>query len=310
MSMTTLTIESRRTLLLTRAADYVELTKPRIGMLVLVTVAVAAFVASWGAPDPALLVSTLAGTALVAASASALNQWLERESDALMERTLDRPLPTGRLSSFEVLLFGAVTVAAGSLCLALAVNLPTALLGLLTWFSYVWVYTPLKSRTSANTMVGAIAGALPILMGCASVDRLPLEFGDVDAVKAAMLFLVLFLWQFPHFMAIAWIYREQYGAAGLKMLPVVDPSGRRAGAQALLAALALIPISLIPLSLRVAGPMYFVCAMGLGASYVAHSVTFCVRRDEDSARGLLRSSLIYLPALMGLLVLLTVFPGF
>ena len=310
MSMPSLTIESRRGLLLARAADYVELTKPRIGMLVLVTVAVAAFVASWGAPNPLLLVNTLLGTALVAASASALNQWLERDSDALMERTVDRPLPAGRLSSVEVLLFGAATVAFGAFYLAISVNVATALLGLLTWFMYVWVYTPLKSRTAANTMIGAVAGALPILMGCAAVERLPMQLSDVDAVKAAMLFLVLFLWQFPHFMAIAWIYRHQYGAAGLKMLPVVDPTGRRAGAQAVLAALALVPISLIPLSLRLAGPLYFVLVLLLGAHYIAHSARFCIYRDEATARGLLKSSLIYLPALMALLVLLTVFPGF
>ena len=310
MSMTSLTIESRRSLLLARAADYVELTKPRIGMLVLVTVAVAAYVASWGAPSPLLLANTLLGTALVAASASALNQWLERDSDALMDRTLDRPLPAGRLSSIEVLLFGAGTAVAGFLFLALAVNVPTALLGLSTWFMYVWVYTPLKSRTAANTMIGAVAGALPILMGCAAVERLPMAFSDVDAVKAAMLFLILFLWQFPHFMAIAWIYRHQYGAAGLKMLPVVDPSGRRAGAQAILAALALLPVSLIPLSLRLAGPLYFVLVLLLGTHYAIHSARFCIHRDEASARGLLKSSLVYLPALMALLVLLTVFPGF
>ena len=229
------------------AADYVELTKPKIAVLVLVTVAVAAFVASWGPPDGWLLLHTLVGTALVAASASALNQWLERDTDALMVRTADRPLPAGRLSGGQVLTFRCRHDRRwASVYLAACVGLLTAALGLLTWAMYVVVYTPLKRRTPANTAVGAVAGALPVLMGWTAVGA-PLD------LRAWSLFLIVFLWQFPHFMAIAWIYRRDYDGAGLKMLSTVDPSGMRAGVQAIMAALVLVPVSLVPCLSQPAG---------------------------------------------------------
>jgi protoheme IX farnesyltransferase len=296
MSTSTLTLVRTRQGILARLADYAELTKPRIAALVLVTVAVAAFVARWGAPDLWLLIHTLVGTTLVASSASALNQWLERRTDGLMPRTVDRPLPAGRLSTGEVLAFGAATIAAGLVYLSLLVNLATAALGLLTWVLYVWVYTPLKSRTPANTAVGAVAGALPVLMGWASTGA-PLGVG------AATLFLIVYLWQFPHFMAIAWIYRAQYAQAGLKMLTVVDPSGWRAAVQALLSALALLPVSVLPALVFQAGPVYIAGAMALGLGQLATVVWFLRRLDEPSARGLLRASLIYLPSLLILLML-------
>ena len=295
MSMTSLAIEETRADAPTRFADYLELTRPRIGALVLVTVTVAAFVAAWGPPDPLLLLSTLLGTTLVAASASALNQWLERETDGSMARTAERPLPSGRLTANQVLLFGGATIVAGTLHLALAVNQVTAAIGLLTWFLYVWVYTPLKTRTSANTAVGAIAGAMPVLMGWSAVAPLNLT--------AIALFLIVFLWQFPHFMAIAWIYRLQYAAAGLKMLPVVDPSGHRAGAQAVIAALLLVPVSLVPAVLNLAGPLYVAWALALSVVQFFCAVAFFVRLDETSARRLLRASLVYLPLVMILLML-------
>ena len=295
MSMTTIVLEETRAAAPARFADYLELTKPRIAALVLVTVTVAAFVAAWGPPNAIDLVNTLLGTALIAASASALNQWLERESDAHMARTADRPMPAGRLNSRQVLSFGAATIVIGTLQLAITVNLLTALLGLLTWFLYVWVYTPLKAHTSANTAIGAIAGAMPVLMGWSAVAPLDL--------KAFALFLIVFLWQFPHFMAIAWIYRDQYAAAGLKMLPVVDPSGHRAGAQAVVAALLLVPVSLVPAVQNLAGPMYFGWALTLSIAQFLCAVAFYVRLDEASARRLLRASLIYLPLLMILLML-------
>ncbi|MBI3838502.1 MAG: protoheme IX farnesyltransferase, partial [Planctomycetia bacterium] len=237
MSMTSLSIETRRAAWLERFGDYVELTKPRITAMVLFTVGVAAVVANWGPPNGWLLLHTLAGTALVAASASALNQWLERDTDAQMARTLDRPLPAGRLTAFQVLGFSVLTIVVGSTYLAAAVGLRTAALGLFTWLLYVWIYTPLKTRTSTNTAVGAVAGALPVLIGWTAVGA-PLD------LRAWSLGLIVFLWQFPHFMAIAWIYRRQYAAAGLKMLSVVDPSGLRPAAQAIVAALVLIPVSL------------------------------------------------------------------
>lgn len=295
MSMTTLVLEETQAAAPSKWADYLELTKPRIGVLVLVTVTVAAFVAAWGPPNATILLNTLLGTSLVAASASALNQWLERDSDALMPRTADRPLPAGRLSSRQVACFGAATIVLGVLYLALAVNPLCASLGLLTWFLYVWVYTPLKSRTSANTAVGAVAGALPVLMGWSAVAPLDL--------KAFTLFLMVFLWQFPHFMAIAWIYRQQYAAAGLKMLPVVDPSGHRAGAQAVIAALVLVPVSLVPAVQDLAGPLYFGWALALSLAQFWCAVMFFSKLDEISARRLLRASLVYLPLIMLLLLL-------
>ncbi len=297
MSTTTLTIDERQSATwLARAADYLELTKPRIAVMVLVTVAVAAFVADWGLPGVWLLANTLAGTALVAASASALNQWLERHTDARMARTADRPLPAGRLTSAQVLWFGAATMVLGILCLAWAVNLLTALVGLLTWVIYVWVYTPLKTRTPSNTAVGAVAGALPVLMGWTAVGA-PLD------LRAWSMFLIVFLWQFPHFMAIAWIYRRDYGAAGLKMLPVVDPSGYRAAAQAIVAALVLLPVSLVPALSRPAAELYFTWALLLGSAQLACAVSFMVQLNDASARRLLLASLVYLPAIMGLLLL-------
>lgn len=276
--------------------DYLELTKPKIAALELVAVTVAAVVASAGSLNVWVLLNTLIGTALVAASASALNQWLEVESDRRMPRTASRPLPAGRLTRREVALFGIVTVVLGLSWLLLAVNLRTAAVGLLTWGLYVWVYTPLKSRTAWNTHVGAVAGALPVMMGWAAVG------GRFD-LAAATLFLIVFLWQFPHFMAIAWIYRREYSAAGLQMLSVVDPSGRRAGVQALCSALALIPASLFPAVVNAAGPWYLAGALLLSLGQLICTVWFLRRLSESAARTLLRASLVYLPALLLLLML-------
>ena len=296
MSTSTIAYEGRSPLV-ARLGDYVELTKPRIAILELVTLSVAALLAGI---DGWLLVHALLGTALVASSASAFNQWLERHSDAQMPRTAERPLPAGRLGSFEVVLFGLVTLIAGVAYLTLKVNLLTAGLGLLTWITYVLVYTPMKYCTPMNTLVGAVAGALPILMGWTAMGQ-PLN------LEGLTLFLVLFLWQFPHFMSIAWIYRQQYEAAGMRMLTVVDPSGMRAGAQAVIVALVLIPVSLVPAVHPLASSafVYFAGALVLGVGQLMCAVLFLMKRDDASARRLLRASLVYLPALMLLLVLAT-----
>lgn len=294
MSMPSLAVDRRMSL--TRAADYLELTKPKIGVMVLITVAVAAFVADWGPPGGWLLLHTLLGTALVAASASALNQWLERDTDALMARTADRPLPAGRLNGTQVLTFGFACIVLGVAYLALCVSWLTAALGLLTWAMYVVVYTPLKRRTPANTAVGAVAGALPVLMGWTAVGA-PLD------LRAWSMFLIVFLWQFPHFMAIAWIYRRDYDGAGLKMLSTVDPSGLRAGVQAILAALVLVPVSLVPCLSQPAAGFLLVWALALGLAQLACAVMFFWQINESSARWLLFASLLYLPAMMGLLAL-------
>ena len=297
MNTSAWTIEPRRAQVLARIVDYVELTKPRISALVLVTVAVAGLVARWGQPDLTMLAHVLLGTALVAASASAINQWLERQRDALMERTADRPLPAGRLSGAEVLTVGCVTVLAGVGYLVMTVGWVTGLLGAVTWLLYTAVYTPLKTRTHWNTAVGAVAGAMPVAMGWSAV-------GGPMGLRGAALFLIVFLWQFPHFMAIAWIYRRQYQRAGIQMITVVDPSGRRAGIQAVLTALALLPISFIPGLLTPAASLYVAGAFVLGAGQLVCATLFLVRQEDASARRLLAASLIYLPVLLLLLTFL------
>ena len=301
MSTSAITLEKRRSAVLSRGLDYLELTKPKIAVLELVTVAAAAVLAGLNFQ---LLLHAMIGTTLVAGSASALNQWWERNRDCLMRRTVNRPLPAGRLSAKEVLLFGAISVVLGVVYLALLVNPLTAILGALSWVLYVLIYTPLKSRTTANTLVGAVAGAMPILMGWAAM-------GQPLGLQAFTLFLIVFLWQFPHFMAIAWLYREDYAAAGLKMLPVVDPTGMRAGAQAVLAAVMLIPVSLVPAVIPAQGNWlppqmlyYFGWAVLLGIGQLACAISFFWRLDETSARRLLRASLVYLPGLMTALVAL------
>ena len=304
MSTSTLAVGTRALQGLGRWKDYVELTRPRISVLVLVVVAAAAYVASWGQLDPWLMMHALLGTAWVAASASALNQWFEREGDARMDRTSDRPLPSGRMSGNQVMGFAVVTLVLGLAQLAWQVNLLTALLGLATWAIYGFAYTPLKTRTPHNTLVGAVSGALPVWMGWAAVSTTQLPWQDVRALS---LLTLLFLWQFPHFMAIAWIYRDQYRQAGIRMWTVVDPTGRRAAVQAVLGALALLPISFVPalyLPVSMAG-YYLLAAFALGLVQLAFAVRFFVCLNNQTARGLLRATLVYLPALLAVLVVVT-----
>jgi len=298
MSASLLAAPARSLPLLARASAYVELTKPKIALMVLVAVGAAASVASWRQPTWAVA-HALFGTLLVAASSCAANQWLERFRDSLMARTAERPLPQGRLSSAEAVAFVAITLAVGLAWLALFTTLLTAGIALLTWILYVAVYTPLKTRTSLNTAVGAIPGALPVLIGWTCVEG-PLT------LRAAGLFLTLFVWQFPHFMAIAWLYRKQYENAGFQMLPTVDGTGHWAGVQAVACASLLIPVSLVPvLSLPGSGALaYAVAAVVLGAGQLACALAFAWKRDDVNARRLLRASLIYLPLLLACLVAL------
>lgn len=294
---TTLTISSRRSVAWTRVRDYIELTKPRIAAMALVTVAVGAVLATWGPPEPWTLVHTLVGMGLVAASGTSLNQWLEHSCDARMRRTADRPLPAGRLTGGEALAFGLVTIAIGAPYLAIMINAAAAAVAIASWLIYVGVYTPLKSRSELNTIVGAVAGALPVLVGWMAVD------GRMNLL-AWTLFLIVYLWQFPHFMAIAWMYAKDYDTAGLKMLTTVDPSGRRAGRQAIWGTLVLLPVSLVPCFAVGAGAWYATWVLLLGIAYVAAAVVFGRRRDDLSARRLLRVSLLYLPGVLLGLVLL------
>jgi protoheme IX farnesyltransferase len=287
--------------LLALASSYIELTKPRIVVLELVTVIVAAHLASpWGI-DTSVLLHTVLGAALVAASAGAFNQWWEQAADGRMLRTRNRPLPAGRLTSRQVLVFGTATLFAGVIELVLGVNPVTATVAAATWIVYVFAYTPLKVRSPLNTAVGAVSGALPILIGWTATGA------PVD-IRALALVAVMFLWQFPHFMAIAWLHRADYLRAGHRMLTVVDPTGLRAGAQALIGALALVPVSLVPAMSPQAGSPAIYCGwtLVLGAIQVAAATTFLVRRDDRSARRLLRASLIYLPCWMGLLLIVAI----
>jgi protoheme IX farnesyltransferase len=284
-----------------RAADFIELAKPRIVALELVTVVVALHLASPQGIEATLLWHTVLGTALVAASAGAFNQWLEQTTDARMARTANRPLPAGRLDARQVVAFGLVTLALGTAELAWWVKPATAGLAVGAWLIYVAAYTPLKTRTPLNTAVGAVGGALPILIGWTAA-------GAALDTRACALVAAIFLWQFPHFMAIAWLHRADYARAGQRMLTVVDPTGMRAGAQAVVAALALVPVSLVPALGPDAGSPAIFCGwtLLLGAGQAAAAVQFMLRRNDPSARWLLRASLVYLPCWMGLLVMVAV----
>ncbi len=281
--------------LMARLADWLALGKVRLLLLVLFVVAVAAVLAPWGPPSWTVLGVTLLGTALVAGSASAANQCLEVRQDALMARTAQRPLVRGSLSPAAVWTVSLASVAAGVVVLAAGASLPSALLALASWVAYVVCYTPLKRRSSLNTAVGAVAGALPVLIGWAATSPLDL--------RAWTLFTIVYLWQFPHFMAIAWLYRRQYAQAGMKMLTVVEPSGRAAGLQALLAAGLLVPVSLLPLGFLPLGGLYAWGAVALGTFQAVLAWRFALHRTDTAARRLLHASLVYLPGLLVLLLL-------
>lgn len=284
------------------AALYLELTKPRITFMVLVTAA-AGFVLAHGGlavaatgPLPwALLLHALAGTGLVAASGSALNMVMEREHDGRMRRTASRPLPAGRLDPDRALAFGVALGVAGLLWLAVAVNLLTAVLGAATLAGYVFVYTPMKRVSSLATVVGAAPGAMPPVMGWAAYTG---ELGP----GAWALFGILFFWQLPHFLAIAWMYRADYARAGFPMLPVVEPDGGSTARQAVLWSAALVPLSLLPAALGLAGWVYAAFALLLGLGYLAASIGFGRARTAPTARRLLLTSVLYLPGILGALL--------
>jgi protoheme IX farnesyltransferase len=283
-----------------RWADYAELAKPRVGLLVLFTVAAGAWLAAPRDPNPTLIFHVVTGMALVVAGASALNQVWERDTDARMSRTANRPLPTGRLSVIEALILGCVLAAVGMAYLAMATrNLLPVALAAMAFIAYVFVYTPLKRRSTLNTLVGAIPGALPPVIGWASIR------GTLN-LEAAILFAILFLWQVPHFLAIAWIYRGDYRDAGMFMLPVVDRSGRLTGRQMIGYALALLAISLTPATCGIAGPWYAVAAFVLGLIFLYTIVGFLQESSTEQARRVLRASLLYLPALLAVLLIDTI----
>ncbi|MCB9950535.1 MAG: protoheme IX farnesyltransferase [Planctomycetaceae bacterium] len=273
-----------------RFADYMEIAKPRIALVVLFTVTVGYLLGAEGTWDLLVWLHTCVGVALAATASNALNQYIERHSDARMQRTKLRPIPAGRLPAREVLVVGLVLAVISPLYLLFFVNAQTALLTFATIALYAGAYTPLKSRTAFCTAVGAIPGALPPVLGFAAS-------GAALDWRAVVLFSVLFVWQFPHFLAIAWIYKKDYQTAGLQMLPA---NGKRyvAGCIAVAYALVLIPISMLPKQLGLSGEIYAWTALLLGVMYLIASVKFLLKEDETSARGLLRASFIHLPVLL------------
>jgi len=275
-------------------AIFSDLIKARLTFLVLLTTLVGFYAGSTGNSNWWLLLNTMLGTALVASGAAALNQLIEREYDACMERTEDRPLPSGRLQPLTVLVLGTAFSAGGLIWLAWSVNLLTALLGAITLGSYLFIYTPLKRVTTLNTIVGAIPGALPPLMGWVAA-RNQINLGGWS------LFAILFFWQLPHFLAIAWIYRDQYRRAGFIMLPVVDTTGERTGRQAVSHTLGLLPVSLAPVAFHVAGPIYLCGALLLGGAYLWYAAQFSRDLGVVRARQLFFASILYLPLLLGLM---------
>jgi protoheme IX farnesyltransferase len=277
-------------------AVYADLFKARLTSLVLLTTMVGFYVGFRGPADYGLLCRTLLGTALLAGGAAALNQWLEREYDAKMRRTQDRPLPSGRLQPQTVLVVGCGAALIGLVCLARGVNLTTSLLGMVSLVCYLFIYTPLKRVTWLNTLAGAVPGALPPLMGWTAAR------GELSREGLA-LFAIQACWQVPHFMAIAWIYREEYARAGFKMLPVIDPQGRRTGCQALAFALALLAVSVCPFLLHLSGPIYLVSALVLGLIFVWFAFQFAREAAVGRARQLFYASLLYLPLLLAVMVL-------
>jgi protoheme IX farnesyltransferase len=270
--------------------------KARLTTLVLLTTLAGFYLGSRSPISWPLMFNTLLGTALLASGAAALNQWLEREHDAKMRRTQDRPLPSGRLTAEAVLMIGGSCGVLGLVYLALTVNLITAFLGAVTIGSYLFVYTPLKRVTTLNTVIGAIPGALPPLMGWTAAR------GEISREGWA-LFAILCFWQLPHFLAIAWMYRDQYAKAGFVMLPVVDPTGERTGRQALSHTLGLLPVSLCPFLFKMVGPVYLAGALALGLAFLWCAFQFSRQLTLQRARWLFFASIIYLPSLLGLMVI-------
>jgi protoheme IX farnesyltransferase len=276
--------------------DYLALTKPRITWLILMSTGMGYFFGSKGGWHFLTLFHTLLGTWLLASGTATLNQWFEREADGKMRRTQERPLPSGRMHEERALLFGLLISVAGFFDLQLGVNPLAALLGAVTLGSYLFIYTPLKQRSPHSTTIGAIPGAMPPLIGYAAAS-------GTLTWDAWILFAILFLWQFPHFYAIAWMYRKEYADAGIRMLPVVEPDGESTSRRILWFSLALLPISLLPRFTSMAGNLYVFGALALGLGYAYASSRSLFDHSLRQARQVLLASVVYLPLLYGLLVL-------
>lgn len=279
-----------------RVTAFVELTKPRITFLIVLTAAAGFALASTGSVNYVDLLSACFGIALLSSGIATLNQYMERDLDGLMRRTADRPLPSGRLQPWEALLFGVSLTVVAQIYLAAFVNPLTALLGLTVIAGYLFGYTPLKTRTSLSTMVGAFPGAVPPLIGWTAAR------GELS-LEAWVLFAILFLWQFPHFLAIAWMYREDYARAGILMLPVVEPDGRVTSQQIVVYTIMLLPVSLLPTVLGTSGKTYLFGALILGLLFLYSSIRAALSQSRQQARRLLLASVLYLPLLFILMVL-------
>lgn len=269
-------------------SDYVALTKPRLNFLVVVSSAAGYYLGAQGRPDLAAMAQAVVGTALVAGGSAALNQVYERDTDALMRRTRMRPLPDGRIGATDARVFGLALSAAGLVVLATLANVLASVLALATLAIYILVYTPMKRRSPAATLVGAVPGALPPLIGWVAAH------GRISAGGIA-LFAIVFLWQIPHFMAIAWLYRDDYGKAGFPMLPVIDGDGCRTGRQAVAYALLLVPAGLTPAFTGVTGPAAAAVSLVLGVGLAWLAVRFARLRTDSAARRLFFASIVYLP---------------
>ena len=279
-----------------RAAAYLELTKPRITSLIMLTAAAGFCLGSQGATNYLVLMHTMIGIGLLASGLGTLNEFMERDLDRLMRRTADRPLPTQRVQPFEALWFGLTLTIVAELYLALFTNTLTSILGLTVVAGYLFAYTPLKTRSTFSTFVGAFPGAMPPVLGWTAAR------GHLD-VTTVVLFAILFLWQFPHFLAIAWMYREDYGRAGICMLPVVEPDGRVTGQQIIAYSVMLVPVSLLPTVLGLSGKIYFFSALVLGLLFLASGIRAALSKSNAHARQLLMASVFYLPLLFGVMVL-------
>lgn len=280
---------------MSRVADYLELTKPKIIALEVITIAAGFLLAAGEGWSVWVLIATLLGTGLVAGSASALNMWIERRLDAKMTRTANRPLPAGRMEPWQAVVYGSVLLALGLATLLAGPGLLVAGIGFACWVTYVLIYTPLKTRSTLNTAVGAVSGALPIVIGWFAGG------GELNLVLAG-LFGVLYLWQYPHFMAIAWRCRDDYEKGGYVMSTTVDPTGRRAGWEAIVASILLFPVSLLPLVMVTSGwtlVFYLGITIGISVHYLAASILFARERNQATSRRLLLSSLLYLPTWLG-----------
>ncbi|HEX8503264.1 MAG TPA: heme o synthase [Pyrinomonadaceae bacterium] len=278
-----------------KLAAYVELTKPRITFLIVLTSAAGFCLASKGAFDYLRLFNALLGIALLSSGIAALNQYMERGLDGRMRRTLGRPLPSGKLGAGAALAFGLALTLAAELYLAAFVNLLTAAFGVSVVVGYLLLYTPLKTRSSLSTVVGAFPGAMPPLMGWTAAT------GEAG-LEAWALFGILFAWQFPHFLAIAWMYKEDYARAGIVMLPVVEPACRLTALQIVIWSLLLVPVSLFPTVLGTTGAVYFYGAFVLGILFLGTSIHAALVHTRQGARRLLLASVLYLPVLFGLMV--------